>query len=108
MPSWPFVDADQLEALGRGGRPVLVAFVATWNPRCQAFAPAYRGLADSCATTHPALPVVAVDVDECTELNRRYEVCSVPTVLLLRDGLPVNRLQDTDLLPVKAWLDAAR
>ena len=56
----------------------------------------------------PALPVVAVDVDECTELNRRYEVCSVPTVLLLRDGLPVNRLQDTHLLPVKAWLDAAR
>jgi thioredoxin 2 len=108
MQSLRFVDATQLEALGRGGRPVLVAFVATWNPRCQAFAPSWRRLAEACATSYPALPVVAVDVDECTELNRRYEVCSVPTLLLLRDGQPVHRLQDTDLQPVQAWLAAAR
>lgn len=98
-----FVDATQLEELGRRGGPVVVAFVATWNRRCQAFAVDYGAFAARCAA---ALPVVCVDVDESAKLTGAYDVCSVPTILLLDAGRELHREVGTDLAPLGAQLEA--
>lgn len=100
-----FVTAEELEELGRRGGPVVVAFLATWNRRCQAFAPDYRAFAERVGA---ALPVVCVDVDESAPLVADYVVSSVPTILVLRDGAEVHREVGLDLGPVGEHLAAPR
>jgi len=94
-----FVDAAALADAVRSGQPVVVAFVATWNRRCQDFAAAYRSFAEHGV---PGLPVWCVDVDEHPALVRAHDVFSVPTVLLLRAGRELHREIGTDLAPVRA------
>ncbi len=86
---------------GAGGGSAVVAFVATWNRRCQGFAPGYAAFAARWGT---ALPVVCVDVDECTALTATFDVCSVPTILLLRAGAELYREAGLDLAAVSASL----
>ena len=78
----------------------MVAFIATWNQRCLAFVPEYRTF----AARYAALPVVCVDVDECSALTADFDVCSVPTILLLRGGEELHREVGLDLEAVGARL----
>lgn len=96
-----FVDAAELDALCAAAAPVVVVFVATWNRRCQAFAPDCLGLA---ARWAGRLPVVCVDVDESPALCARFEVCSVPTVLVLRAGEVQHREAGLSLVAAEACL----
>jgi len=98
-----FVTADQLEEIGQRGGSVVVAFVATWNRRCQAFADDYRTFAARWGT---AVPVVCVDVDECSALTAAVDVCSVPTILLLCAGVEVHREVGLDLEALGARLES--
>lgn len=92
-----FVSADELGALQRQGRPVLVAFVATWNRRCQRFAPEFRQLA---AQATGGVTLVCADVDESPALVLQHGVCSVPTVLWLQAGRERQRWVGVDLSPL--------
>ncbi len=94
MQNLRFVTAAELDEIGRSGGSVVVAFVASWNQRCQAFAPGYRAFAAGCGA---ALPAVCVDVDECSALTASFDVCSVPTIILLRAGAEVHREVGLDL-----------
>jgi thioredoxin-like negative regulator of GroEL len=96
-----FVTPAELDVLQRDGKSVVVAFVATWNGRCQAFAAGYRLFADDCDAS---LSVVCVDVDECTALTAAYEVCSLPTIIVLRAGTEMYRHVGIDLDAVRACL----
>lgn len=92
-----FVNADELREQQRLGQAVLVAFVATWNRRCQRFAADYRLL----AAQWPMEPaVVCVDVDEAPALVSHHLICSVPTVLWLQADQVIARWVGTDLSPV--------
>ena len=96
-----FVNAAELaEISGRGGR-VVVAFVATWNRRCQSFAADYLKFA---ATRDVGVAVVCVDVDECTALTAAFDVCAIPTILVLRDGSEEVREVGLNLAAVGAHL----
>jgi thiol-disulfide isomerase/thioredoxin len=100
-----FVTADEFKALCGPGKAAVVAFVATWNRRCQGFAVDYQALAAQWAA---ALPVVCVDVDESSALAARFEICSVPTTLLMRDGQVVCREAGLALAPIGACLASGR
>lgn len=100
----PFVDATELDSLCAPGALVVVVFIATWNRRCQAFAPECLDLA---ARWSPRLPVVCVDVDESPALSTRFEVCSVPTVLVLRAGEVLHREAGLSLAATEACLHGA-
>lgn len=76
--------ADVLEA----DRPVLVDFTADWCPPCRVLKPALAELAGE----RPDVKVVALDVDASPATAARYEVLSLPTLVLFRDGAPVGRL----------------
>jgi thioredoxin-like negative regulator of GroEL len=99
-----FVTAAELEEIRRSGGSVIVAFVATWNQRCLAFAPEYQAFAARCGTL---LPAVCVDVDETSALAAAFDVCSVPTILLLRAGVELHREVGLNLEAFRARLDAA-
>jgi thioredoxin 1 len=98
------VGAAEFAALCTPGTTAVVAFVATWNRRCQAFMPAYQALA---ARSPAHVAVTCVDVDESPDLVSQFEVCSVPTVLLLRDGQVVWRDAGLSLAGIEAELNGA-
>jgi thioredoxin 1 len=67
---------------------VLVDFWASWCPPCRRLAPAIDALAGE---YEGRLTVAKVDVDESPELAQRFGIQSIPTLILFRDGRPVDK-----------------
>ncbi|MEV7519830.1 thioredoxin domain-containing protein [Streptomyces sp. NPDC091371] len=77
------------EVLEERGRPVLVEFTADWCPPCRQLAPVLSAVA---AEEADRLKVVQIDVDRNPASVARYGVLSMPTMLVFRDGEPVQQM----------------
>lgn len=78
--------------------PVLVDFWAPWCGPCKMLAPTVEQLASE---YEGKLKVVKVNTDEAPEIANRYNVMSIPTLILFVNGEPVARevgLQPIDRL----------
>ena len=82
-------DATFDETVGASSNPVVVDFWAEWCGPCKMIAPALEEI----ATEHRGKVTVAkLNVDDNPDTARRYDVMSIPTLLVFRDGQPVKRL----------------
>jgi thioredoxin 1 len=63
------------------GAPVVVDFWAPWCKPCRTIEPILEELEDT-------VPVARVNIDEHPELASRFDVLSIPTVMLFADGAP--------------------
>jgi thioredoxin 1 len=77
--------ADVLDAT----QPVLVDFTAVWCGPCKMLDPVVMELAQ---TWTGQVKVVKLDVDTNPNLAMHYQVMGVPTLLLFRDGQPIERV----------------
>lgn len=65
-------------------KPVLVDFFATWCGPCKMIAP----VLEEVAREREDVKVVKIDVDQVQELAIEYQVMSIPTLIVFRDGKP--------------------
>ncbi len=63
--------------------PVLVDFTATWCGPCKALAPIVEKIADEFAGK---IKVGKLDIDESPDISAKYNVRSVPTVIVFKGG----------------------
>ena len=69
--------------------PVLVDFGAIWCEPCKMLDPIVKQLAQA---WDGKVKVFKLDVDHNSDLAMRYQVMSVPTLMLFKGGKPVERL----------------
>lgn len=71
------------EEVLKSEKPVLVDFWATWCGPCQMIAPIVEEIAKE---NEDKLKVGKVNVDEATDLAVKFDVASIPTLILFRNG----------------------
>ncbi|HUM33927.1 MAG TPA: thioredoxin [Candidatus Saccharicenans sp.] len=69
--------------------PVLVDFWAPWCSPCQMVGPIIEEIAES---YQGKLKVAKLNVDENANLSSRYQILSIPTMILFKNGQPVDSL----------------
>jgi thioredoxin 1 len=77
------------EVVGSANEPLIIDFWAEWCGPCKMIAP----ILDEIATEQAGkLQVAKLNVDDAPDVARRFEVMSIPTLLVFRDGQVAKRL----------------
>lgn len=82
-------DTNFDEEIKSSSEPVLVDFWAEWCGPCKMIAPTLEEIGKDYAGK---LKIVKLNVDDAPETARRYEVMSIPTLILFKDGEPSLRI----------------
>ena len=76
---------------------VVLDFYAPWCGPCKRLRPILEAYAKKSQIT-----CIAVNTDEWTDLSERFDVSSLPTLVVLHNGKRVDRIEG---IPPEGWLD---
>ena len=82
-------DASFDDDVLKSSTPVLVDYWAEWCGPCKMIAPILEEIASE---QGGKVRIAKLNVDDNPDAARRYEVMSIPTLIVFRDGQPVKRM----------------
>lgn len=68
-------------------KTVLIDFYADWCGPCKAYSP----IVEAVANENEDIKVVKIDVDNAQDIAYKYQVMSIPTTVIIKNGQEVNR-----------------
>ena len=68
-------------------KTVLIDFYADWCGPCKAYSP----IVEAVASENEDIKVVKVNVDDAQDLAIKYQVMSIPTTVVIKNGQEANR-----------------
>ncbi|WP_417885422.1 thioredoxin [Zunongwangia sp.] len=69
-------------------QPVLIDFHASWCEPCKALSPVLKEVKNELGET---VKIIKIDIDKNQQLAKKYQVKSVPTLILFKNGKQVWR-----------------
>jgi thioredoxin 1 len=77
------------EEVSASDKPVVVDFWAEWCGPCKMVAPVLEEIADD---KSGSLKIAKLNVDDNPRTAQRFQVMSIPTLLLFKNGEPASRI----------------
>ncbi len=96
------VQETEFDTLLKSENLLVVDFSASWCGPCRVVAP----LVEQLAQEHQDIKVVKIDVDKDKPLAKRYEVRSIPAVLIFKNGELVENI--VGVKPYEEFADAVK
>ena len=82
------ITKENFDAVVNGDKPVLLDFWATWCGPCRMVAP----IVEEIAAERDDIVVGKVNVDEEMELAIKFGIVSIPTLILLKNDMEVDKI----------------
>lgn len=83
-----------------GDKPYILDFTAQWCGPCKMIAPVF----DHLSQEYPQVVFIKVDVDGCPTAAKSYNISAMPTFVLGRNGVEVDRLKGASEVKLQAML----
>ena len=75
------------EEVLKSDKTVLIDFYADWCGPCKMLSP----IIENVANENEDIKVVKIDVDNAQDLAIKYQIYSIPTIVVIKDGKETNR-----------------
>ncbi len=88
------INLEKAEDLNVSSGLFAVKFTASWCSPCKKQQPNI----DKMEQEFPNVQFISVDIDEVPDFNDKYNIKSIPLLVLIKDGIVVNRINGVTLI----------